>query len=105
MLFGALSMFTVQVLALPALRPLSRLSYTAYLIHPLIILLNYQVPHPSYHSSSTLTYQAREVALHASLPTLSALYVSHLTLSYGAALLYSLIFEAPFINMQKVIGF
>ena len=49
--------------------------------------------------------QGREVALHASLSTMSSLYVSHLTLSYGLALLYSLVFEAPYINLQRILGF
>ena len=32
-----------KVLSLPPLRPLSRLTYAAYLVHPLVILFNYQV--------------------------------------------------------------
>lgn len=78
------------VLSLPPLRPLSRLTYAAYLVHPLVILFN---------------YQGREVAMHASLSTLSALYVSHLGLSYAFALLFSLVFEAPYINLQRILGF
>ena len=49
--------------------------------------------------------QGREVALHASLSTLSALYVSHLGLSYAFALLFSIVFEAPFINLQRILGY
>lgn len=33
----------LKVLSLPPLRPLSRLTYAAYLVHPLVILFNYQV--------------------------------------------------------------
>ena len=52
-----------------------------------------------------LVSQGREVALHASLSTLSALYVSHLSLSYAFALIFSLVFEAPFINLQRILGY
>ena len=43
--------------------------------------------------------------MHASVSTLSALYVSHLGLSYAFALLFSLVFEAPYINLQRILGF
>ena len=36
-------MIVFKVLSLPPLRPLSRLTYAAYLVHPLVILFNYQV--------------------------------------------------------------
>ena len=77
------------VLSLPPLRPLSRLTYAAYLIHPLVILFN---------------YQNKEVAIHASITSISWFYVANLGLSYGVALLHSLIFEAPYMNLQKLLG-
>ena len=77
------------LLSLPPLRPLSRLTYSAYLLHPLVIL--YQ-------------YRNLETALHASLPTIAWLYTANLALAYAAALLFSLVFEAPFMNLQKIFG-
>ena len=45
-IFTVLRTFEIKVfkvLSLPPLRPLSRLTYAAYLVHPLVILFNYQV--------------------------------------------------------------
>ena len=78
------------ILSLGPLRPLSRLTYAAYLIHPLVILFN---------------YQNLEVAIHASVTSMAWLYVGNLGISYAVALIYSLVFEAPFINLQKSLGF
>ena len=36
--------------------------------------------------------------------TMSWLYVGNLGLSYAAALVLSLVFEAPFLNLQKIFG-
>ncbi|XP_023338900.1 uncharacterized protein LOC111709470 [Eurytemora carolleeae] len=77
------------ILSLPGLRPLSRLTYTAYLIHPLIMLL---------------FYSNLEVPYHGSILGYSLQYTGFLLTSYGAALLYSLVFEAPWINIQKLFG-
>ena len=75
------------ILCLPPLKPLSRLTYTAYLIHPVIILFN---------------YQNMETPTHGSLITMAWFYVANLCLSYGTAFLYSIVFEAPYINLQKL---
>ena len=45
-----------------------------------------------------------KIALHGSVLTMSWLYVGNLGLSYAAALLFSLVFEAPFLNLQKIFG-
>ena len=45
-----------------------------------------------------------QIALHGSVLTMSWLYVGNLGLSYAAALLLSLVFEAPFLNLQKIFG-
>ena len=70
-------------------RPVSRLTYCAYLIHPLIILA---------------FYRNMEVAIHASLWSMAWFYVANLSLSYAAALILALFVEAPFINLQKIFG-
>ena len=45
-----------------------------------------------------------QIALHGSILTMSWLYVGNLGMSYAAALLFSLVFEAPFLNLQKIFG-
>jgi len=76
------------ILSLPPLRPLSRLTYCAYLIHPLIIWFN---------------YRNMEDALHGSIISMAWLYVGNLGISYAAALIMALVFEAPFLNLQKML--
>ena len=45
-----------------------------------------------------------QIALHGSVLTMAWMYVGNLGLSYAAALLLSLVFEAPFLNLQKIFG-
>jgi len=77
------------VLSLPGMKPFSRLTYTAYLIHPIII---------------NLYFTNLEVPFHGSVLNYSFLYLSFLLSSYAAALVYSLVFESPWINVQKQLG-
>ena len=87
-------------------RPLSRLTYCAYLIHPLVIWLNFrnmEVEQSSHHDPLTPSY-VLQVPFHASVITIAWQYVGNLGLSYAAALLLSLLFEAPFLNLQRIIG-
>lgn len=55
----------------------------------------------SYIAPSVCRWQ---VGLHGSVLSISWLYVGNLGLSYAAALLLSLVFEAPALNLQKIIG-
>ena len=45
-----------------------------------------------------------QIAIHGSVLTMAWTYVGNLGLSYAAALLLSLVFEAPFLNLQKILG-
>ena len=45
-----------------------------------------------------------QVAMHSSILNIAWTYVGNLGLSYAAALLLSLVFEAPFLNLQKMFG-
>ena len=45
-----------------------------------------------------------QVPFHATVLTIAWEYVGNLGLSYAAALLLSLVFEAPFLNLQKMFG-
>ena len=44
-----------------------------------------------------------QVTVHGSVSTMAWLYVANLGLSYAAALLLALVFEAPFLNIQKML--
>ncbi|XP_035225965.1 uncharacterized protein LOC118198408 [Stegodyphus dumicola] len=69
--------------------PLSRLSYLAYLIHPLLMYLYASyVRAPFYFSQYVLVY----------------LYLGHLCVTFGLAFLFSLAFEVPFLNLEKVVS-
>ena len=47
--------------------------------------------------------EAVQVPVHGSLATMSWFYVANLALSYAAALILALVFEAPFLNLQKIL--
>ena len=88
------------------IRPLSRLTYCAYLIHPLIILYQYRNMEAclNIYRHTFYFFNARsQVAVHGSISTMAWLYVGNLGLSYAAALLLALVFEAPFLNIQKML--
>ncbi|GFR00070.1 nose resistant to fluoxetine protein 6 [Trichonephila clavata] len=69
--------------------PLSRLSYLAYLIHPLLMYLYASyVRSPFYFSQYVLVY----------------LYLGHLCVTFGLAFIFSLTFELPFLNLEKIIS-
>jgi len=74
-------------LSLPAMKPLSRLSFCVYLIHPVII-------------NTFISNQ--EVALHGSALTLAGLSGMFLTASYSAAFVFSVVFEAPWRNVHRL---
>ncbi|GIX82805.1 nose resistant to fluoxetine protein 6 [Caerostris extrusa] len=69
--------------------PLSRLSYLAYLIHPLLMYLYASyVRSPFYFSQYVVVY----------------LYFGHLCVTFGLAFIFSLTFELPFLNLEKIIS-
>ncbi|XP_041476434.1 nose resistant to fluoxetine protein 6-like [Lytechinus variegatus] len=67
--------------------PLARLTYCAYLVHPIIIFTKV-------HSDAFL--------FHMSYITLSYLFVANLVLSYVSALILSLLIEGPTMGLEKV---
>ncbi|XP_076346880.1 nose resistant to fluoxetine protein 6-like isoform X2 [Tachypleus tridentatus] len=68
--------------------PLSRLSYCAYLIHPLILFWYFQ-------SRNSLLYFSHE--------TMVSCFTAFLVWSYGIALMVSLAFEVPMMGLEKLI--
>ncbi|XP_064616438.1 nose resistant to fluoxetine protein 6-like isoform X2 [Liolophura sinensis] len=69
-------------------QPLGRLTYCAYLIHPLVIL---------YFATG------REVVPHASDLNMIYYFLGHIVMSYGLAFVVSLAFEAPMIGLERVL--
>ncbi|XP_052782094.1 nose resistant to fluoxetine protein 6-like [Mya arenaria] len=68
--------------------PMGRLTYCAYLVHPMIIFgfyLNMVTPIP--YSDTTVIY----------------IFISNLVLSYGIAYIVSMAFEAPMMQLEKII--
>ncbi|XP_071944600.1 nose resistant to fluoxetine protein 6-like [Antedon mediterranea] len=67
--------------------PLARLSFGAYLFHPIVI---YAV---------ILTWKTE---MHLTIPNLSTFYISNIVLSYAAAFVMSILVEGPFASMEKL---
>ncbi|XP_015911602.2 nose resistant to fluoxetine protein 6 [Parasteatoda tepidariorum] len=66
--------------------PLSRLTYCAYLFHPLIM---------------SWYFESQKIPLYFTHTNMVMLYFAFLVVSYSAAFVISIIFEAPFINLEK----
>ncbi|XP_055947829.1 nose resistant to fluoxetine protein 6-like [Argiope bruennichi] len=77
-----------SILSWKALIPLSRLTYCAYLVHPIVIV--------TYFSSvRTLSNFSHINAV--------LLYIGMLVMSYGAAMVTTLLFESPVIRLERLI--
>ncbi|XP_045194786.2 uncharacterized protein LOC123550421 [Mercenaria mercenaria] len=77
-----------EVLSWKAFVPLGRLTYSAYLIHPLVMLVFYMSRNtPTYFSIYEVIY----------------LFLGHLVLSYGIGFIVSLVFESPMMGLEKAI--
>ncbi|WAR04826.1 LOW QUALITY PROTEIN: NRF6-like protein [Mya arenaria] len=68
--------------------PLSRLTYCAYLIHPLVMITFYS-------SRRQLTYFTHFELIY--------LFLGHMTLTYGLSFIVSLVFEAPMMGLEKAV--
>ncbi|XP_035683589.1 nose resistant to fluoxetine protein 6-like [Branchiostoma floridae] len=68
--------------------PLSRLTYCAYLVHPMVIYV---------------AFYTREVTLHYSTLTVIYFFLGNLVLSYGLAFLVSVTVEAPLLGLEKIV--
>ncbi|XP_078664426.1 nose resistant to fluoxetine protein 6-like isoform X2 [Branchiostoma floridae x Branchiostoma belcheri] len=67
--------------------PLSRLTYSAYLIHPIVMYL---------------TYHTAESAIHLTTFNMIHLFLGHLMLGYGLAVLVFVFVESPTISLLKI---
>lgn len=77
-----------KILSCRALVPLSRLTYSAYIIHPVLMVIFYGSREESFdYSPYLLIYFA----------------IGNLVLTYGASLALSLVFEAPILALEKVL--
>ncbi|CAN7937292.1 unnamed protein product, partial [Ixodes hexagonus] len=77
-----------RVLSWSALVPLSRLTYSAYIVHPVVI--------------STF-YGRQEGVLDYSQYLLAYFALGNLAIAYAAALVLSMVFEAPIMALEKVL--
>ncbi|KAH8259064.1 hypothetical protein KR038_012172, partial [Drosophila bunnanda] len=75
------------ILSYRVLWPLSRLTYCAYLIHPIIMFIC------SSHMSGTV---------HLSNPLILTLFLGNAVVSFGSAFVISALFEAPVIRILKI---
>lgn len=80
--------FINKILSWKAWIPLSRLTYCAYLLH-MIVLQTF--------------FFSRENKLHFDHVIMVVFYLGLLIITYGCSFLFSLIFEAPFIRLEKAI--
>ncbi|XP_064458901.1 nose resistant to fluoxetine protein 6-like [Ornithodoros turicata] len=78
-----------QLLQWKALIPLSRLTFMTYLLHPLVM----------WYRNGNL----RERIYLRHFPEMANNFLADLVFSFGAAYLATLLFEAPFINLEKII--
>ncbi|XP_072384024.1 nose resistant to fluoxetine protein 6-like [Diabrotica undecimpunctata] len=77
-----------SILSCKLFLPLSRLTYCAYLVHPVLMCLT------SFHLDGSLhLHQAMAVVI----------YCGNLVISYLSAFIISLAFEAPIVNLLKII--
>lgn len=77
-----------KILSWKALVPLSRLTFCAYIIHPVLMVIFYGSREESFdYSSYLLIYFA----------------IGNIVLTYMASLVLNLIFEAPIIGLEKVL--
>jgi len=75
------------ILSYRVLWPLSRLTYCAYLIHPIIMFIL------SSHMSGTV---------HLSNPMILTMFLGNAVVSFGTAFVISALFEAPVIRILKI---
>ncbi|XP_023240696.1 nose resistant to fluoxetine protein 6-like [Centruroides sculpturatus] len=76
-----------EILSWKCFVPLSRLCYLAYLLHPLMMYL-----YVSYARSP----------IHFSQYVMVYMFLGHLCVTFGLAFVYTLIFEAPFVRLEKL---
>ncbi|KAG0410590.1 hypothetical protein HPB47_012290, partial [Ixodes persulcatus] len=76
-----------RLLSWSAMVPLSRLTYSAYIVHPLVI---------------ATFYGSQQGVLDYSEYMLAYFSMGNLCISYTAALVFSMVFEAPVMAMEKV---
>lgn len=79
--------FIAKLLSWKTFIPLSRLTYCAYLIHPILI-----------HGY----YQAYPTAFHFTELLMVTNFMGFLIMAYGIAFMFSLVFESPLMNLEKL---
>lgn len=80
--------FLTKLLSWKLWIPLSRLTYCAYLVHPMLIHGYYQSYQKAFHFTELVAVTN---------------FMGFLLMSYGLAFAFSLVFESPFMNLEKLI--
>ncbi|XP_013412631.1 nose resistant to fluoxetine protein 6 isoform X2 [Lingula anatina] len=80
--------FVNTLMSWKAFVPLSRLTYCAYLIHPIIMYV---------------VYVGRETLIHATDVTMTYIYFGNIVASFAGAFIVSMVFEAPMMGLEKAI--
>ncbi|XP_078666302.1 O-acyltransferase like protein-like [Branchiostoma floridae x Branchiostoma belcheri] len=77
------------ILSWKAWIPLSRLTYCAYLVHPIVILITYS--------------DQQEANIHYTDILLAYYFVGHVVFSYAGAYIVSMMAEAPMRHLEKLV--
>ncbi|XP_077286857.1 O-acyltransferase like protein-like isoform X2 [Arctopsyche grandis] len=77
-----------KILSCPFIYPLSRLSYCAYLLHPVLLKI-------IFISSGSIQHISPEI--------IGIIYIGFLFFTFAAALIFSLLFEAPSVSLLRFI--
>ncbi|XP_013404902.2 nose resistant to fluoxetine protein 6 [Lingula anatina] len=80
--------FVNRLMSWKAFVPLSRLTYCAYLIHPIIMYV---------------VYMGRETLIHATDVTMTFFFFGNMVAALACAFIVSLVFEAPMMGLEKAI--
>lgn len=79
--------YVADILSWKIWAPLGRLTYSAYLVHPIVIFTYYlRMLKPLHFSDLTMTY----------------MFLGHLVMSYVVAFIVSMIVEAPLLQLEKL---
>ncbi|KAK9509892.1 hypothetical protein O3M35_004783 [Rhynocoris fuscipes] len=81
--------YVTKILSSSLLYPFSRVTYCAYLVHPIVI---------------RIFTMKMEAPVHLGIELVIVLYIGHLVMSYLVSFVISLLFEAPIVSLLRIIS-
>ncbi|KAK9498898.1 hypothetical protein O3M35_003448 [Rhynocoris fuscipes] len=81
--------YVTKILSSSLLYPFSRVTYCAYLVHPIVI---------------RIFTMKMETPVHLGIELVIVLYIGHLVMSYLVSFVISLLFEAPIVSLLRIIS-